>query len=386
MSVLRPSVLNRTPAIVVGGGIIGLSIAWRLAQSGAAVTLFSDPSRPGAASWAAGGMLSVAAETAGAPKAFIDLCFESQRRWPEFAAALETASDQSIDLSVDGTLLIARSEDERAHIEAAKGLERLSPGDVSALEPNLSGPIVAAALARGDGRVDNRLVIEALTKACQRAGVSFAGPARRIRLSDGRADGVEGNGGTVSADMIVLASGVWTDQVLEASGLGQFALRVEPVKGQMLAYELPTHLPRLERVVRAPGLYLVPRGGRRLVVGATSENAGLDVGVTSEGIELLREEAERLMPALATLDPVETWAGLRPKTRGGLPVLAQTPVPGLVLVSGHYRNGILLAPLTADLVVGQLAGTLSPQERALLCPFMGIDEGPQVSEVKAGRV
>lgn len=325
---------------LAGGGVIGLLSALRLAQRGHAVTVV-DPSEPGSeSSWAAAGILGAQSEAHG-PGPMLDLCRRSLAMYPAIAAELG-----DIGYLQCGALHLALGEEEAAHLrrhyawQSAAGLRaelRAARGAIVALwQPE-------------DAVVDNRKLTRALRAALERAGVRiFRAAARRIRFSNGSASGVDTDRGFVRAERVVIAAGAWSARI-EGAGIAADALF--PVRGQMIAYDRP---PPASVIFGAAG-YAVPRAGRTLI-GATVEHAGFDKRTTADGLAFLRGVAGRLVPGLSQLEPVDHWAGLRPGTSDGLPLLGVTN-PGVVVATGHYRNGILLAPVTAELVVQLVQGS-----------------------------
>lgn len=337
---------------VIGGGIVGLSVAWTLARGGAAVTVY-DAGDPGAASPASGGMLSAVAEAGLADPEFTRDCILSRGLWPAFGADLERASGLPIGLDLSGNVLVALDPDEAQALaaRAASGDGELSRADPGA-EPALSRRAHAVFFAGRDGVVDPRRAIAALKRALDVCGVErIPAAVQRIAVEGGRAAGVIVSGRTRAAGAVVLAGGVWSAALLVASGLEGLLAPLRPVKGQMLALA-PSPI-ALRRVVRGRHHYLIPRGAH-IVVGATSEPERFDTAVTPEAISALREGAAALVPALADCAVTDAWAGLRPAFPDGRPVIGASALPGLVLALGHYRNGVLLAPLTAQRIATEL--------------------------------
>jgi glycine oxidase len=294
--------------------------------------------------------------------------------WPAFADRLGRASGCRLDLSMSGNLLVATTQQEAARLGTLarggeSGLELLGERRWQALEPGLGPAVQAALLALGDGVVDPRLVLRALLAACARSGVRLiAAPVGRLLTVGGRLAGLEAGGRRVWIDQAVLAAGIWSREILAASGLADLSPPLEPIKGQMLV--LQTHPERMVRhVVRGGEHYLIPRGGGRLVVGATSEPGSTDPGVTPEGLRFLLEGAIALVPSLRAASFCEAWAGFRPALPSGQPLIGESPVSGLHLALGHYRNGILLAPLTASLMADAICGTSTPEEAAVALAF-----------------
>jgi glycine oxidase len=331
---------------VVGGGIIGLLSALRLSQRGHRVTII-EPSEPGhEASWAAAGILGAQSEVAGTGPMF-DLGRRSLALYPALAAELG-----DIGFARCGALHLAFTEKEAAELRRHQAWQS-SAGLRAELRP-ARGALLALWQPE-DGVVDNRKLVRAARAAVDGGGVSIVrSRARRLRFSGTGLSGVETDEDFVSASTAVIAAGTWSAQI---DGAGIAAEALVPVRGQMIAYDAPPP----SSVVFGAGGYAVPRPDRTLV-GATVEHAGFDKRTTAEGLAFLRAAAARIVPELSKLEPVDHWAGLRPGTPDGLPLLGISK-RGVVVATGHYRNGILLAPVTAELVVQLVRGD-APDLRA----------------------
>lgn len=358
---LQVSTSPRPSVGIVGAGVCGLGIGWRLAAAGCRVDVF-DRAEPGrAASWAAAGMLATRAEAEPGEETLLALNLESQRMWPGFAAELTAASGISVDYRDEGTLIVALDRDDaealRFNYDYQRGLELdvewLSGAEARKREPFLSPNVSAGVFSPGDHQVDNRRLVEALVQACRAAGVQIhAGTeVKAIDVAAGRARGLVlagEEGGTRPYDVVVLAAGAWSRGI---AGVPD-ALKppVRPLKGQMLSVQMDPRDPLLRHVVWAPGVYLVPRNDGRMIIGATVEEKGFDASLTAGGVlDLLRSTWEAL-PGMTELPIVEMWVGHRPTSRDDAPILGPTAVEGLVMATGHHRNGILLTPVTADAV------------------------------------
>lgn len=360
--------------VIVGAGIMGLGIAWRLGQRGAAVTLFDAGKAGGGASHAAAGMLAICAEAEPGEEALVALGRASQALWPHFAAELEGSTGQAVDLRREGTLLVALTADDQArichHLAFQKALDLpvtwISPAETRRREPHLAARLAGAVASPDDHQVDNRKVVAALRTAAESAGATIHEDCAvaRILLTDGRVTGVKlRDGREVFADVVVLAAGAWSRGI---EGL-PVALRppVRPVKGQLIALRMDPQAPLISHVVRAPNVYMVPRLDGRLILGATSEEKGFDRTLTAGGMLALLEAAWRLVPAIEELPIDEMWVGHRPGSRDDAPILGPAPVDGLVYATGHSRNGILLTPVTVDAIARLvLDGTVDPAIRA----------------------
>lgn len=348
---------NTGPRVaIIGGGVIGLAIGWRLATAGTEVVIFerSEPGR--GASWAAAGMLAADLEAERGEARLHALNSESVRRWPEFAAELEAAAGFDVELRREGTLALALTADEAEHLrhqrEFQRGLgielEWLGGPELRRREPRLAPGIAAAAFSPRDLQVNNRRLVAALDTAFRRAGgrLQRQTEVSAVALEHGRAAGVIVGGTRYEADVVVLAAGAWSRQI---DGIPLEALPpVRPIKGQMLSLRMDPDAPLIRHVIWAPGVYLVPRRHGSLIVGATVEERGFERALTAGGMLTLLHAAWRVLPDIAELPIEESWTGFRPGSPDDAPILGASPVPGLVLATGHHRNGILLTPITAD--------------------------------------
>ncbi|WP_432249777.1 glycine oxidase ThiO [Streptomyces sanyensis] len=368
--------MSRTPTtpdvLVIGGGVIGLVTAWRAAQRGMRVTL-ADPEPGGGAARVAAGMLAAVTELHYGEQALLALNLDSARRYPAFTAELEEASGTPTGYRRCGTLAVALDADDRAHLrelhdlQVRSGLDSawLSGRECRRLEPMLAPGVRGGLRVDGDHQVDPRLLASALLTACRRAGVEFRREwARELTVSGDRAAGaLLADGSRVSADQVVLAGGSLSGRL---AGVPRDVLPpVRPVKGQVLRLTVPPAFgPFLSRTVRAvvrgSQVYLVPRESGELVVGATSEELGWDTTVTAGGVYELLRDAHELVPGITELPLVETRAGLRPGSPDNAPLLGRTALPGLLLATGHYRNGVLLTPVTGEVLAEVLAGGEPP--------------------------
>ena len=345
---------------IIGGGVIGSGIAWRLAQRGVDIVVIDDQTRPGAASRAAGGMLAPLAEAHRAGP-FLDLGVESLRRYPTFVAELEAATGLAVGYARAGKLVAALSAGEVDDLQStfswwqnasSATTEWLDGAQARRLEPAMSQDVRAAVLIRDDHRVDNVLLAAALSRAVSVAGGrTIAARATRVIERGGRVAGVEARGDMIDADVVVVSAGAWSGAI---EGLPR-ELPVRPVRGQMLA--LKPARSAFGRTLASTEAYLVPRPDGRIIVGSTMEEAGFDAAYTPDALALLRAAAVRVVPELGEAARVGAWAGLRPATPDGLPVLgADARLPGLFYATGHFRNGILLAPVTADALAAAILG------------------------------
>jgi glycine oxidase len=351
--------LSPLPSVaVIGAGVIGLAIAWRLAQRGAKVTVFDKGAAGSGASHAAAGMLAAHLEAEPREENLVALNRASQDLWPAFAAELEAASGIAVDLRTEGTLLLALTGDDQSRLKHVLAfqkslglpLEWLTTAEVRQREPHLTPSISGAIFSPQDHQVDNRAVAAALREAALKAGVTLREntPVERIMTSNSRVTGVGIAEEIVSADTVILAAGAWSRAI---AGLPTASLPpVRPVKGQMLALRMDPQAPLLTHVVWAPGAYLVPRKDGRLLIGATVEEKGFDPNLTAGGQLALLEATWRALPGIEELPIHEMWVGFRPGSRDDAPIIGESAVPGLIYATGHYRNGILLTPVTAEAI------------------------------------
>jgi glycine oxidase len=350
---------SKASIAVIGGGVIGLGVAWRLAQRGASVQVFDRSAAGAGASHAAAGMLAACAEAEPGEEGLTALGRESQARWPAFAAELLDVSGVDVELRPEGTLLVALTADDQARLthqlvfqqKLGLPLHWISAAETRRREPHLAGKLAGAVFSPEDTQVDNRKLVAALRLAAEAAGaiVNEYRAVKAISSRGGRAEGIVLADGTkVAADKVVLAAGAWARSI---EGLEpELRPPVRPIKGQMLALRMDPAAPLLSHVLWAPGAYLVPRRDGRLLVGATVEEKGYDASLTAGGMLSLLEAAWRAVPAIEDLPIDEMWVGHRPGSRDDAPILGAGPLDGLVYATGHHRNGILLAPITADTI------------------------------------
>jgi glycine oxidase len=346
---------SRPKTVVIGAGVMGLSIAWRLAQAGCPVTVYDKAEAGRGASWAAAGMLAAAVETEPGEEKLLALTLESQRLWPGFAREIEAASGSSIGYRDEGTIVVALTRDDAAQLRFSYEFQRglgldldwLSGVEARRREPHLRPGISGAVLSPKDHQVENRLLSSALALAARRAGVVLYErcPVREVELSGGRARGVVTDRGSDPADIVVLAAGAWSREI--AGIPAAYLPPVRPIKGQMLALSMDPAAPLVHHVIWLPRGYLVPRLDGRLIVGATVEERGFDDRLTAGGLLALIEGAWRAVPAIEELPVAETWVGFRPGSRDDAPLLGPSGIDQLVVATGHHRNGILLTPITA---------------------------------------
>jgi glycine oxidase len=363
---------RRFDVVVVGGGAIGLAVAWRAVSAGMSVGVVDG--RPGTgASWAAAGMLAPVTELHFGEEALLRLNLLSAERYPAFVDELQQESGVDVGYRRCGTLSIARDADENAHLaqvhrfQVGLGLDavRLRAHECRELEPSLTPSVRGGILVASDHQVDNRALLDALVAACRRRRVAFiAEDVVEVAVKNGIATGVVTEGARVDCGAIVVAAGCRSSGI---RGIPEGAIPVRPVKGQLL--QLRGAGARLfEHNIRGLDAYLVARADGRVVVGATMEEKGFDTSVTAGGVFELLRAASELVPGIAELDLTETVAGLRPGSPDNAPIVGPTEVEGLIAAAGHFRNGILLTPVTADAVATYLASGSMAEEMAEFGP------------------
>ena len=374
--------------VVAGGGVIGTAIAWRAAAAGLDVVLV-DPEQGHAASLVAAGMLAPVSEALFGEGELLRLNLLAVRRFGSFAAELEEATGHQVGLRREGTLAVAYDPGDYAALirltafrrSAGLDAEELDSRACRALEPFLTPDVHGGVLFPGDWSVDNRRYAATLGDAARSAKVrSVRDRVAEVRVRDGQARGVRlAGGGDIDAAHVVVAAGCWSGAV---GGLPD-ALRtvVRPVKGQLLRLRHPAGVPpvishTIRAIVRGTDVYLVPRADGELVVGATSEERGPDQTVTAGAVHDLLHDAMSVLPVTSELILAETCAGLRPGTPDNGPVVGWCGPDGLLLATGHYRNGILMSPVTADAAVALLAGQAPAPEWEPFTPqrFTGMDQ------------
>lgn len=351
--------------LIIGAGIMGTSAAWELAKRGARVVVL-ERSVPGAeASSAAAGILGAQAEAHGAgPMA--ELCLASRARYAEFASALQKETRIDVGYRECGVLQVGRDAAAVSKLVAAsawqrkRGLsvEKLASKSLRALEPALSSELRGGVRFAADSRVEPRALLRALHIAALGRGVRFQSGAfvRRIAVEGERAVGaVLDDDSVLRAEHVVVAAGSWTSLI---DGLGLPPGKVIPARGQIVEVELPT--PPLGHVVFGPGAYLVPRDDGRVLIGSTLEFVGYEREVTAGAVRDLLSHAIALVPALEKAALRNTWSNFRPYTKDERPLLGRTKLDRLYLSTGHYRNGILLAPISAEIVRAAIFGERWP--------------------------
>jgi glycine oxidase len=351
----------RDGVVVAGGGLIGLAVAWRCAQRGLRVTVAAGAPEDGA--WrAAAGMLAPVTEAAYGEEPLLRLGLESLRRYPGFVAELERASGAGVGLRTTGTLQVGFDADDMRALDALHGFHqelglparRLTASEARRREPSLTPRLRGAVHVTGDHSIDARALYAALRVAAAGAGARLV-PARAAELivHDGHATGVRLVGGeSLTGDVVVLALGAWSGALT-----GVPPLPVRPVKGQILRLRGAAGLlaGTVRALVRGRSVYLVPLSDGELIVGATVEEKGFDPTVTAGAVYELLRDAIEVVPGVTELELAETVVRWRPGSADNAPLLGPSGLPGLVLATGHYRNGVLLTPVTADAIAELLS-------------------------------
>ncbi|MGW3498586.1 glycine oxidase ThiO [Streptomyces sp. NPDC001020] len=371
---------DTSDVLVIGGGIIGLVTAWRAAQRGLA-TAVVDPEPGGGAARVAAGMLAAVTELHYGEETLLALNLESARRYPDFAAELTELTGHDLGYRRCGTLAVALDAHDRSHLRELHALQQrsgldsqwLSGRECRRLEPMLAPGVRGGLRVDGDHQIDPRRLASALVAACERAGVVLhRWWVERLDVVRDRAAGVTTTDGVaLTAGQVVLAGGSLSGRL---AGVPEHLLPpVRPVKGQVLRLTVPRrYAPFLSRTVRAvvrgSQVYLVPRENGELVVGATSEELGWDTTVTAGGVYELLRDAHELVPGITELPLTETRAGLRPGSPDNAPLLGPSGLDGLLLATGHNRNGVLLTPVTGDVMAELLTGGELPPEARPFTP------------------
>ena len=377
-----PNRSSSSDVVVVGAGAVGLAVGWRAAQRGLRVTVIDRGERPGTGtSSVAAGMLAPISETLATELPLTALGLESVKRYPGFVAELNAASGMDTGYLRCGTLLAARDGDEAESL--ARELEfrqtlglsvsRLLASEARQREPALAPTLRLALDIPDDHAIDPRKLTAALAQALTAAGgeLRLGTAVRGVTTAHDRVTGVAlADGSAIPAENIVVAAGPWTSSL---DGVPHGArIPVHPIKGQILRLHDPAGPGMLTRVLRMTGGYLVPRGDGRYVLGATMEERGFDTTVTAGGAYDLLRNAFELLPSVTELVIDELSAGLRPATPDNAPAIGPGSIPGLHWAVGHYRHGILLTPITAELVVGALVGEGAIPDEFAPARFAGV--------------
>jgi glycine oxidase len=366
---------NKTAdVVIVGGGVIGLTIARALRQRGVREVVLIERGQLGTeASWAAGGILGPQIEGDRADD-FFQLACASRDLYPAFAKALNEESGTDVELDATGTLYLGFTPDDESELrrrfewQTKMGLavELLSAAEALSLEPCVSSAVRGALLFPNDVQVENRKLVEALATVNEKLGgrVLTDCEVRVVRVEHGKVCAVETSLGKVSAPIVVLAAGAWTS-LINSPDASLPEIEMEPVRGQMLCFAARPPIAR--HVLYSSRGYLVPRRDGRVLAGSTAERVGFERSVTGEGMNAIKKMALEIAPPVAGLHLVGSWAGFRPRAADGLPVLGPWEgIKGLFHATGHYRNGILLAPVTGELIAKAI---INGESSSLLRPF-----------------
>src|SRR6266850_130079 len=344
--------------VIIGGGVIGLTIARALAQRGVRELMLIERGRPGAeASWAAGGILAPQVE-ADHQDDFFRLACASRDLYPGFAESLKEETGVDVELDTTGTLCLGFTEKDEAELrrryEWQQGesleVEWLHGDEARHLEPCVSTEIRCALRFPRDFQIENRRLISALVRANEELGNQLVNGSsvNALRIKNGRVCGAETSNGFIDTPMVVVAAGAWAS-LIKSPDAKLPAINIEPVRGQMLCFEPHTQIAR--HVIYTSRGYLVPRRDGRVLAGSTAEHVGFERSVTDEGVDAIKSMALEIAPGIAALPVIDSWAGFRPRAPDGLPVLGSCEgIEGLLYATGHYRNGILLAPITGKVI------------------------------------
>lgn len=357
--------------VIIGAGVMGLGVAWQLSKAGRRVIVLEKNTPGSGASRAAAGMLAPMAELQYDEAPLLEFSMASQKRWPSFVQELEADAGTSVEYETSGTLLVAWDRDEaddlKRHYDYQKSVgmqvEWLSGRGLRRLEKMLSPRIVGGVHCADDVQVSNRRYVEALEAAAraQGADIRTGVEVQRLIYEDDKVLGVETTQGEkIYAEMTVVAAGAWSHALQIPA---RVPLHIRPVKGQMMALQMDPKAPLLRHVIRRrlEGVYLVPKSDGTLVVGGTSEEMGFDDRITAYGLRHLLEHAFEIVPSIDELPVKETWVGFRPAGRDSGPLLGRSSVPGLAMITGHFRHGIQLSPLSIDVVTAAILNDELPQ-------------------------
>ncbi|HLL99453.1 MAG TPA: glycine oxidase ThiO [Pyrinomonadaceae bacterium] len=362
--------------LIIGAGVIGLALARSLKKSGAAgqITILERGSAGREASLAAAGMLAPQAETDKTDD-FFDFCRQSNKLYPQFAAELLDETGIDIELDRAGTLYLAFSDEDVREINrryawqkgAGLPVEYLTAEEIRRSEPFVSPDVREGLFFPNDWQVENRKLLFALQKFAGLNAIKIVENAevKNLIVENGRAAGAETETEKFSASAVILTAGAWTSLV-KANNL-DLPFEVRPIRGQMLSFQTARRVFR--RVIYSPRGYLVPRRDGRILAGATVEDVGFDKSLTEAGIDFLFEHALEIAPSLANLEITDKWCGLRPFAAGAMPVLGALPeAENLFVATAHYRNGILLAPVTAETLAGKIVKNVESRYLRIFSP------------------
>jgi glycine oxidase len=362
--------------VIIGGGVIGLTIARALAQRGIRELMLIERGRLGTeASWAAGGILAPQVEVDHLDE-FFQLACASRDLYPAFAESLKEETGVDVELDTTGTLCLGFTEKDEAELgrryewQQAEGLEVewLTGDEARRAEPCVSAEVRCAVRFPRDFQIENRRLLDALVRANDELGMQLqtGSVVHAIRIKHDRVCGVETSNGFVEAPMVVVAAGAWAS-IIKSPDAKLPAITIEPVRGQMLCFEAHPQIAR--HVIYSSRGYLVPRRDGRVLAGSTAEHVGFDKRITVEGIAAIKSMAFEIAPGIAALPMIDSWAGFRPRAKDGLPVLGSCKeIAGLLYATGHYRNGILLAPITGKVIADAMVDGVLPENLQAFSP------------------
>ena len=346
--------------LIIGGGIIGLSIAWRLIGIGKKVVVVDKRNLGKEASWAAAGMLSGRLDLKPSEKQLLPIFEKSHHAWPKFAKELENKSGKSIGYRKEGTLMIACDIHEEQKLKNNYNFLKnnkvnvfwLSGNKIREKEPYVSNNVLSGFFSPEDHHVNNRYILDALITILKKNKNNCIfkenTEVEKIITNKDQVIGVKTRNETIKTKEIIICSGAWTNKI---KNIEIKEVSIRPVKGQMVCLKMSKKTPLLKHILWRENVYLVPRDNSDLIIGATEEEMGFDKSLTVGGIYNLLKIAREVLPAIENLSIVESWAGLRPATRDEAPIIGPSKkIKGLIYATGHHRNGILLAPLTSNVI------------------------------------
>jgi len=346
--------------LIIGGGIIGLSIAWRLIGIGKKVVVVDKRNLGKEASWAAAGMLSGRLDLKPSEKRLLPIFEKSHHAWPKFAKELENKSGKRIGYRKEGTLMIACDINEEQKLKNNYNFLKnnnihvswLSGNKIREKEPYVSNNVLSGFFSPEDHHVNNRYILDALITILKKNKNNCIfkenTEVERIITDKDQVIGVKTRNETIKTKEIIICSGAWTNKI---KNIEIKEVPIRPVKGQMVCLKMPKNISLLKHILWRENVYLVPRDNSDLIIGATEEEMGFDKSLTAGGIYNLLKIAREVLPAIENLSIVESWAGLRPATRDEAPIIGPSKkIKGLIYATGHHRNGILLAPLTSNVI------------------------------------
>ena len=362
--------------VIIGGGVIGLTIARALAQRGVRDLMLIERGRPGAeASWAAGGILAPQVEVDRHDE-FFQLACASRDLYPDFAASLKEETGVDVELDTTGTLCLGVTPKDEAELrhryewQQGEGLEIewLKGDEARRVEPCVSANVSCALRFPNDFQVENRRLIGALVRANEELGVQFVtgSNVNAIRIEHQRVRGVETSYDFVATPIVIVAAGAWAS-LIKSPDAKLPPIKIEPVRGQMICFAAQPEI--TSHVLYSSRGYLVPRRDGRLLAGSTAEYVGFDKSTTVAGIDAIKSMALEIAPETAGLSMIDSWAGFRPRAKDGLPVLGScSGMEGLFYATGHYRNGILLAPITGKVIADAIVDGVVPDHLRAFSP------------------